>query len=254
MRFRGGLVVKAHRLCVSINSRLESNKEEERLGMGTQQEPVGAWPGVAAAAPATAVRGEALEAPSSLLNCRNPTLKPSSLFGVLLPVGAWPGVAAPEAPEAPWTFLCDPKPSSLLTLTTTNTNTYQGLRLRGFGFRACLLGPGRGWRQPQRPRPRHSRRSSTYQSQHVWVLINTNTYGVLISTHTYQYQHVWGFGVLLPVGAWPGVAAAATAAPALDTFFSDSPRARSSMCVYLHLAVYYTIRPFKRTFTTRSVR
>ena len=29
-RFRGGLVLKAHRLCVSHNSRLESNKEEER--------------------------------------------------------------------------------------------------------------------------------------------------------------------------------------------------------------------------------
>ena len=28
-RFRGGLVVKAHRLCVSLNSRLESNKEGE---------------------------------------------------------------------------------------------------------------------------------------------------------------------------------------------------------------------------------
>ena len=28
-RFRGGLVSKAHRLCVSLNSRLESNKEEE---------------------------------------------------------------------------------------------------------------------------------------------------------------------------------------------------------------------------------
>ena len=27
-RFRGGLVFKAHRLCVSLNSRLESNKEE----------------------------------------------------------------------------------------------------------------------------------------------------------------------------------------------------------------------------------
>ena len=26
-RFRGGLVVKAHRLCVSLNSRLESNEE-----------------------------------------------------------------------------------------------------------------------------------------------------------------------------------------------------------------------------------
>ena len=31
-RFRGGLVFKAHRLCVSLNSRLESNKEEERPG------------------------------------------------------------------------------------------------------------------------------------------------------------------------------------------------------------------------------
>jgi len=28
-RFRGGLVVQAHRLCVSLNSRLERNKEEE---------------------------------------------------------------------------------------------------------------------------------------------------------------------------------------------------------------------------------
>jgi len=28
-RFRGGLVFKAHRLCVSLNSRRESNKEEE---------------------------------------------------------------------------------------------------------------------------------------------------------------------------------------------------------------------------------
>ena len=28
-RFRGGLVFKAHRLCVSLNSRLASNKEEE---------------------------------------------------------------------------------------------------------------------------------------------------------------------------------------------------------------------------------
>jgi len=27
--FRAGLVFKAHRLCVSLNSRLESNKEEE---------------------------------------------------------------------------------------------------------------------------------------------------------------------------------------------------------------------------------
>ena len=30
-RFRGGLVFKAHRLWVSHNSRLESNKEEEEL-------------------------------------------------------------------------------------------------------------------------------------------------------------------------------------------------------------------------------
>ena len=29
LRFRGGLVCKAHRLFVSLNSRLESNKEEE---------------------------------------------------------------------------------------------------------------------------------------------------------------------------------------------------------------------------------
>jgi len=29
-RFRGGLVFKAHRLCVSLNSRLGSNKEEKK--------------------------------------------------------------------------------------------------------------------------------------------------------------------------------------------------------------------------------
>ena len=29
-RFRGGLVFKAHRLCVPLNSRLESNNEEEK--------------------------------------------------------------------------------------------------------------------------------------------------------------------------------------------------------------------------------
>ena len=28
-RFRGGLVFKAHRLCVSLDTRLDSNKEEE---------------------------------------------------------------------------------------------------------------------------------------------------------------------------------------------------------------------------------
>ena len=35
-RFRGGLVFKDHRLCVSLNSGLESNKDEEksiRLGL-----------------------------------------------------------------------------------------------------------------------------------------------------------------------------------------------------------------------------
>ena len=30
-RFRGGLAFKAHRLCASHNSRLESNKEEEKI-------------------------------------------------------------------------------------------------------------------------------------------------------------------------------------------------------------------------------
>jgi len=33
-RFRGGLAFKAHRLCVSLNSRLESNKEEEVRACG----------------------------------------------------------------------------------------------------------------------------------------------------------------------------------------------------------------------------
>ena len=30
LRFRGGLVFKAHRLCVALNSRLQSNEEEEK--------------------------------------------------------------------------------------------------------------------------------------------------------------------------------------------------------------------------------
>ena len=33
-RFHGGLVFKAHGLCVSLNSRLESNKEEEKVWEG----------------------------------------------------------------------------------------------------------------------------------------------------------------------------------------------------------------------------
>ena len=37
-RFRGGLVFKAHTLCVSLNSRLESNKEE---GESTRLGPYG---------------------------------------------------------------------------------------------------------------------------------------------------------------------------------------------------------------------
>ena len=35
-RFRGGLVFKAHRLCVSLNSRLESNKEEGKNNVPLQ--------------------------------------------------------------------------------------------------------------------------------------------------------------------------------------------------------------------------
>jgi len=36
-RFRGGLVYKAHRLCVSPNSGLESNKEEEEVIVHSQR-------------------------------------------------------------------------------------------------------------------------------------------------------------------------------------------------------------------------
>ena len=50
-RFRGGLVCKAHRLCVSLNSRLESNIEETRNveDAGTKPPPFGSvrmfsWP------------------------------------------------------------------------------------------------------------------------------------------------------------------------------------------------------------------
>ena len=46
-RFRGGLVFEAHRLCVSLNSRLESNKEEEDPEIGADLEQFKAlavWP------------------------------------------------------------------------------------------------------------------------------------------------------------------------------------------------------------------
>ena len=48
-RFRGGLVFKAHRPCVPLNSRLESNKEEEfgdcgdGLGFGAAGSGLGVW-------------------------------------------------------------------------------------------------------------------------------------------------------------------------------------------------------------------
>ena len=43
-RFRGGLVFTAHRLCVSLNSRLESNKEEEDGGVDSDQPEGGGDP------------------------------------------------------------------------------------------------------------------------------------------------------------------------------------------------------------------
>ena len=39
-RFRGGLVFKAHRPLVSLNSRLESNKEEEVWGLRDEVDEV----------------------------------------------------------------------------------------------------------------------------------------------------------------------------------------------------------------------
>ena len=39
-RFRGGLVFKAHRLCVSLNSRLESNSQEEEVRRGSFHQKV----------------------------------------------------------------------------------------------------------------------------------------------------------------------------------------------------------------------
>jgi len=51
-RFRGGLVFKAHRLCASLNSRLASNKEEDKNnfkpGLEVQElvhNPLGGVPG-----------------------------------------------------------------------------------------------------------------------------------------------------------------------------------------------------------------
>ena len=46
-RFRGGLVFKAHRLFVSLNSRLESNKEEGETRQQTFLPPVAGLAGVA---------------------------------------------------------------------------------------------------------------------------------------------------------------------------------------------------------------
>jgi len=43
-RFRGGLVFKAHRPRVSLNSRLESNKEEEGRGAERAYRGVRKWP------------------------------------------------------------------------------------------------------------------------------------------------------------------------------------------------------------------
>jgi hypothetical protein len=39
LRFRGGLVFQAQRLCVSLNSGLESDKEEEKKVAGAEQMP-----------------------------------------------------------------------------------------------------------------------------------------------------------------------------------------------------------------------
>ena len=42
-RFRGGLVFQAHRRCVSLNSRLERHKEEEKIGAVPPALQVGTW-------------------------------------------------------------------------------------------------------------------------------------------------------------------------------------------------------------------
>ena len=47
-RFRGGLVFEAHRLCVSLNSRLEINKEEKKsltVTAGTRRGKSAPWRG-----------------------------------------------------------------------------------------------------------------------------------------------------------------------------------------------------------------
>ena len=50
-RFRGGLVFKAHRLCVSLNSRLESTKEEGTVGDADDGEDVVGGVGLGLVAP-----------------------------------------------------------------------------------------------------------------------------------------------------------------------------------------------------------
>ena len=48
-RFRGGLVFKAHSLCVSFNSRFESNNGEEEEEEGTASAPSVSWRSVCSA-------------------------------------------------------------------------------------------------------------------------------------------------------------------------------------------------------------
>ena len=58
-QFRGGLVFKDHRLCVSLNSRLESKKEEEEASDSVAS--VASDTRESIARKATSLRGEAVD-------------------------------------------------------------------------------------------------------------------------------------------------------------------------------------------------
>ena len=65
--FRGGLACKAHRLCVSLNSRLESNKEEAE-----EDQPVGVgWNVLAGSALESGVGHAPLGSRGNTLECSN---------------------------------------------------------------------------------------------------------------------------------------------------------------------------------------
>ena len=101
-RFRGGIVFKAHRLCVSLNSRMESNQKEEkkegdlgigaRLHLGEHAGSILAWFGVWGLGPPKIT----IFTPSCL-NANPPTRR----LGVFLPLPRSSGPLSSEYARCP---------------------------------------------------------------------------------------------------------------------------------------------------------